>query len=200
MHKAPPFRALLPVLIIVLLLSACGAAERPSTGDAETAPAYSFNVDPELLGEAYEDRTLGIRLSPPAEWGEAPSSLRDEIADRLAESEDIADADRVLRALFVERSSGSALVVYEPLERDDPGTVFDQWVGRDAETAEFRHNDLEFYQARVVAQDSVRFTLVTEPRESVVAIIQYIVPQGRFQDIGRRIESSIGSIEPFPDS
>jgi hypothetical protein len=184
-------------LITVALLSACGASDRPSTGDAETAPAYSFNVDPDLLGEQYADRALGLQLSPPAEWTEAPASLREQIAERITEGTDVADAETALRALFVERSSGSVLVIYEPLERDDPGAVFDQWVGRAAESAEFRHNGLDFYQARVVTEGSVRFTLVTEARDGVVAIVQYILPEGRFQEIGRRIESSIGSIEPF---
>jgi hypothetical protein len=183
--------------MIVALLSACGASDRPSTGDAETAPAYSFNVDPDLLGEQYADRSLALQLSPPVEWTEAPASLREQIAERITEGTDVADAETALRALFVERSSGSVLVIYEPLERDDPGAVFDQWVGRAAESAEFRHNGLNFYQARVVAEGSVRFTLVTEARDGVVAIIQYILPEGRFQEIGRRIESSIGSIEPF---
>ena len=181
----------------VILLSACGASDGPSTGDAETAPAYSFNVDPDLLGEQYGDRALGLQLSPPVEWTEAPASLREQIAERITEGTDVADAETALRALFVERSSGSVLVIYEPLERDDPGAVFDQWVGRAAESAEFRHNGLDFYQARVVTEGSVRFTLVTEARDGVVAIIQYILPEGRFQEIGRRIESSIGSIEPF---
>jgi hypothetical protein len=195
MHASLRFPLLL--LGVVVFLSACGASDRPSTGDAETAPAYSFNVDPDLLGEQYADRALGIQLSPPAEWSEAPSSLREEIAARVTEGADVSDAESALRALFIERSSGSALVVYEPLERDDPGAVFDQWVGREAESAEFRHNGLDFYQARVVTEGSVRFTLVTEARDGVVAVIQYILPQSRFQEIGRRIESSIGSIEPF---
>lgn len=195
MHTPLRFPVLL--LVTVVLLSACGASERPSTGDAETAPAYSFNVDPDLLGEQYADRTLGLQLSPPVEWTEAPAALRDEIAERVAEDADVADAETALRALFVERNSGSVLVIYEPLERDDPGAVFDQWVGPAAESAEFRHNGLDFYQARVVTEGSVRFTLVTEARNDVVAVIQYILPQSRFQEIGRRIESSIGSIEPF---
>jgi hypothetical protein len=195
MHTPLRFPVLL--FITIVLLSACGASDRPSTGDAETAPAYSFNVDPDLLGEQYADRALGLQLSPPADWTEAPATLRDEIAQRITEGTDVADAETALRALFVERSSGSALVIYEPLERDDPGAVFDQWVGRAAESAEFRHNGLDFYQARVVGEGSVRFTLVTEARDGVVAIVQYILPEGRFQEIGRRIESSIGSIEPF---
>ncbi len=195
MHTPLRFPVLL--LVTVVLLSACGASERPSTGDAETAPAYSFNVDPDLLGEQYADRTLGLQLSPPVEWTEAPAALRDEIAERVAEDAEVADAETALRALFVERNSGSVLVIYEPLERDDPGAVFDQWVGPAAESAEFRHNGLDFYQARVVTEGSVRFTLVTEARNDVVAVIQYILPQSRFQEIGRRIESSIGSIEPF---
>lgn len=182
---------------MIVLLSACGASERPSTGDTESAPAYSFNVDPDLLGEQYEDGALGIRLSPPAEWTEAPASLRDEIAEGVAESADVSDAETALRALFVERSSGSVLVVYEPLERDNPGAVFDQFVGQAAETAQFSHNELDFYQARAVTEGSVRFTLVTEARDGVVTVIQYILPQARFQEIGRSIESSIGSIEPF---
>ena len=195
MHASLRFLPLL--FVFVVLLSACGASDRPSTGDAETTPAYSFNVNPDLLGEEYADRALGIRLSPPAEWTEAPASLREEIAQQLTESTNIADAETALRALFVERSSGSALVVYEPLERDDPGAVFDQWVVPEAESAEFRHNGLDFYQARVLTEGIARFTLVTEPRDGVVATIQYTLPQSRFQEIGRSIESSIGSIEPF---
>jgi hypothetical protein len=192
-----PLRFPLLVLITAILLSACGVSDRPSTGDAETAPAYSFNVDPDLLGEQYADGALGLQLSPPVEWTEAPASLREQIAERITEGTDVADAETALRALFVERSSGSVLVIYEPIERDDPGAVFDQWVGRAAESAEFRHNGLDFYQARVVTEGSVRFTLVTEASDGVVSIIQYILPEGRFQEIGRRIESSIGSIEPF---
>ncbi|NBB91379.1 MAG: hypothetical protein GVY23_09275 [Spirochaetes bacterium] len=196
MHTSLRFLVLL--FGFAVLLTACGDSDRrPSTSDAETAPAYSFNVDPDLLGEQYADRALGIRLSPPAEWTEAPASLREEIAQQLSEGTDIADAESALRALFVERSSGSALVVYEPLERDDPGAVFDQWVGPAAESAEFRHNGLNFYQARAFTEGSARFTLVTEPRDGTVAVIQYILPQSRFQEIGRSIESSIGSIEPF---
>jgi hypothetical protein len=192
------FRLALLTPALLLVLSACGGdGNRQSTGGADTAPQYSFNVDPELLGDEYADRALGIRLAPPADWTEAPSSLREQIGQQLAAgSEDIA-LDAALRTLFVERSSGSALIVYEPLESDDPGAIFDEWVGRAAETAEFRHNGLRFYQARVVGEQDVRFTLVTEARNGVVTVIQYFLPQGRFQEIGRRIESSIGSIEPF---
>lgn len=190
-------RATAAVLLVSLWLVSCGGGERPSTGGAETAPEYSFNVDPEFLGEEYADRGLGLRLSPPAEWSEAPSALREQIGAQLTDAAPSADIEATLRALFVERSSGSALVVYEPLERDDPGAVFDQWVGQAAETAEFRHNELHFYQARVVTEREVRFTLVTEPPNGTVAVIQYFMPQSRFGEIGRRIESSIGSIAPF---
>jgi hypothetical protein len=188
--------AALLLLTVVLLLSGCGGRDGSGTGGAETAPAYSFNVDPELLGEEYADRALGLRLAPPSEWSEAPAALREQIAGQIA-AETGTDAASALRALFVERSSGSALVVYEPLERDDPGRVFDEWVGQAAETAEFRHNGLRFFQARVVTEREVRFTLVTEARDGAVAVIQYFMPQSRFQEIGRRIESSIGSIAPL---
>lgn len=195
MPRALPATAAL--LILSLGLAACGGSERPSTGRAETAPEYSFNVDPELLSEEFADRGLGLRLSPPAEWSEAPSALREQIGAQLTEAAPSADIEATLRALFVERSSGSALVVYEPLERDDPGAVFDEWVGQAAETAEFRHNGLRFFQARVVTEREVRFTLVTEAQDGSVAVIQYFMPQSRFQEIGRSIESSIGSIAPF---
>lgn len=188
--------AALLLISVVFLLSGCGGGDSSGTGGAETAPAYSFNVDPDLLGEEYADRALGLRLAPPAEWSEAPAALREQIAGQIA-AETGADAASALRALFVERSSGSALVVYEPLERDDPGAVFDEWVGQAAETAEFRHNGLRFFQARVVTEREVRFTLVTEAQDGSVAVIQYFMPQSRFQEIGRRIESSIGSIAPF---
>lgn len=183
-----------------ILLSSCGSEARDggrAADGGDEATQYSFNVDPDLLGEEYGDRELGLRLAPPEGWVQAPDSLKEQVRSQVTENADISAAEMGLRTLFVDRSSGSALIVYDPFERDDPRAVFGEWVGRAAETAEFRHNGLQFYQARVVTERDVRFTLVTEARDGVVTVIQYFLPQARFQEIGRSIESSIGSIEPL---
>jgi hypothetical protein len=187
-------------LVLVILLSSCGSEARENgraAGAGDEVPQYSFNVDPERIGEKYGDRELGLRLAPPEGWVQAPESLKEQVRSQVTENTDITAEEMGLRTLFVDRSSGSALIVYDPFERDDPGAVFDEWVGPDDETAEFRHNGLHFYQARRVTEAEVRFTLVVEAQDGVVTVLQYFMPQAHFKEIGRSVESSIGSIEPL---
>jgi hypothetical protein len=191
-------RLLVPVgLALAVVLTSCGDSDGSSRSSGEQAPQYSFNVDRELLGNEYADRALGLRLFPPEGWAEAPPELREQVRSQVAEGTELSAAEVGLRTLFVERSSGSALVVYEPIESDNPADVFEQWTVPEDETAEFRHNGLRFFQARMVTEKQVRFTLAVEARDGMVTVLQYFMPQAHFKQVGRSIESSIGSIEPL---
>jgi hypothetical protein len=182
---------------LVLALVSCGNQDSGSSTSDDETPRYAFNVDSDLIGEEYGDRQLGLTIAPPAGWAQAPDSLEEQIRNRVAANTDITSEELGLRTLFIDRSSGSALLVYDPFERDDPGAVFDEWVGPEDQTAEFRHNGLHFHQARRVTEQEVRFTLAVEGRDGVVTVLQYFMPQTHFKEIGRSIESSIGSIEPL---
>lgn len=175
---------------LFLALSGCARDESPPDGPAQpddSVPVYSFAVDPALL---QEEQVLpgGISLRVPRGWQiqDAGSPLFQQFQPARAEGYEL--------ELLAVSEQGAAMIVGTYGDAPSPEAVA-QGVTDDPDSRDhFRHNGLEFHQARVMTEEAILFVLATATSAGTVTVQFVLAADTLDEQTMRRVESAIGSI------
>ena len=217
-----PVRRLLPlVLLLGFATAGCGPSQQKgeAQGDAQGgAPAgaapqaerrfveKSFDVDPALLGYTYDDSTLGIRFAPPRGWAPLDEEMFGQVRAALERIQlpEHHFVSRPVRIFYGEAQHGYMIVSEfrnwpTPL---DAVAAMDEYrsmvAATDADLAlhesVYRHGKLDVYQLILTNPLMVDTRLIAMREGRPPVQIDYLVPLGALEAVGKAIEASVGSI------
>lgn len=192
-------------LILALFLSCDGADKGPPVQDV------GFTIVESDLGESYASTDLGIVFTPPVGWLQLEESQKQQVADALMERAGESDYDLQIDALFLDTSSLSfaAVSVIPGLEagelREYVNQLAEQVGQRTREISpdtgvdamRFKVGDLVVDQLRHLMPDRAATTLVFVAPGGQIAQIDYSIPVSVFELEVRKLESSVGSLQPI---
>ena len=198
---------LVPVVVLILALVACGD-DRPLNDGPTTAapPEARFTIDADRLDEPYRNGEIGIAFRPPAGWEPLEPEQRDLIAAAVMEVQEDGRYSLHLVDLFLRTETLSFAAISrvtrngEPV-RDLPAYVEDyERILVPAEDdqlrarSEFSVNDIAVTQFRHMQSGRISFTLVFAGSDGTVVQLNYSIPPAAYEDEGAKLESSVGTL------
>lgn len=181
-----------------------GCGEDAADGEPEE---MTFEVDPNLLGPAWTDSTLGITVVPPQGFQAASDEFMANVKGQMPAPEDADEFFVLPEMVFAPPASSTRLFVSRFMGRG-PGPLSEEWIeGYLASAAEkAAPNEIEsdryLLRGRPVLQvliqgEFVNRRLVSAVEGRPVVQVDYLVPRTEYADRLEAIESSIGSLERF---
>ncbi len=188
---------LIPIVALALALSSCGADS--TTRQPVSIPAdMAFQIDTFLLGPAYRDSTLRVAVRPPRDWRYIDQANPAPLGQALRERLDSLGFER--HALFFD-TSAQAFLVLLPATETTAGKAAGlapaaNWktLSRDS----FTYHGFQVEQSVQRSDELIHFRLAFQ-RDSLPDFrLEYFVPHAAYtESTGRRIESSLGSVNSF---
>ncbi|TVR67991.1 MAG: hypothetical protein EA427_11750 [Spirochaetaceae bacterium] len=178
---------------LFLTLAACARDDSPPVSPAlqdEEIPVYTFSVDPSLLQEE-EILPGGIALRVPRGW------IVQEPGSPLFQQFQPAGAEGFELDLLALSDEGAAMIAGTYREDVSPEAVASRVTEDPGSRDHFRHEGLEFHQARVMTEEAVLFVLATATPAGTVMIQFVLATEAVQEQTMRQVESAIGSIRPL---
>jgi len=202
MHR--PIRITILSLAAVALV-ACGASDQAVEPTVQPDDVV-FSVDPALIGDVYENRAIGLRVRPPAQWTRLEEQQRDAVGQSLTDRQMESDVRLALQDAFVHPTSLSFFAVSLVQDANGPLTEIDEYVEQLAEQVAQEDNEVASYapfsvggvpvhQFRFLREERINFTLILSGSTGRVAQLDYSIPLQAYEEEGTKLESSIGSIQ-----
>ncbi len=189
-------------ILVLILLATIGFVSCNNDDPHESENTIEFRVNPEWVGPAIADSSLGISFQPPASCIKMPASFVDEVQAELVKQFAQSDDFSIEPAhIFIdEQNSFVCLISTLPDVNSDStaddykAELYETWQENDVEQTEFIYNKFIIYQTLVMSPVRVQFILVV-PRSAQSSFrIDYIIPKENYSGQIEAIESSIGSL------
>jgi hypothetical protein len=210
-----PWRGLIALAAISLLLVACAPDDRDAVGSEEPGGSESspveFEVVPEYLDDPYQSPELGIRFRPPLGWQPLEPDQREQVADALLAEQGDARHSLSLVEIFLRAETLSFAVLSRVTLEDAPiddiadyANAFEESLGPPNEeiraTARFSVGGVPVTQIRHALGDRIVFTLVFPSAAGEVLRIDFSIPASAYEEEGIKLESSIGTLQRIDTS
>lgn len=187
--------SLLLLILATLTLWACSS-------DKSSVDTVSFTVNPELLGDRFENTSDGFSLQAPVEWVAAPESVLDQIHEQMPTTADPKTSPEII-ALYRNAGIGAHLAVgryADGMDVEQCAAVVDMHAtnlgsqfGNDrVKKDRFTYKDSPVDQLMVLGDDLVIIKLFVHGH--AMYQLDYVVPRSGYESQLRAIESSIGSV------
>lgn len=190
--------------VLALALSGCG----PTTRTAAESP--TFTVNPDAIGERYDNRDLGISLHPPVGWIIVSENQRQAVVNALASEQDDDEYSLVVVDIFFNTENLSLASLSVPTEGDGGAVSYNDYVeafaatigvagpeaGDEAEPTmtPFSVNDITVTEFRHIQSERITFTLIFSSPTDTLVQLDYSIPTAAYQREGTKLESSIGTL------
>ena len=166
-----------------------------------------FNVDETQLEPVVMDTVLKIAIAAPKNWKQIDDSMLAQVVSKL-DTQPVQGLQMTPRWIFLNEGSRSMCVVSElnGVEIAPDETLLatlttayrNQFPNAKVQQAIFMKDAFRIHQLMVIAADFVRIKLICDAPETLIFEVDYHVPRDVYQTELRAIESSIGSLKPYP--
>ena len=186
----------------IILLAALGFVACNNDDQSIVENTIEFRVNPERVGPAIADSSLGITFQPPASCVKMPASFVNEVQAELVKQFAQSDDFSIEPAhIFIDEQNSFVCLIStlpdinsDSTAEDYEADLYETWQENDVEQTEFIHNGFNIYQTLVMSPIRVQFILVVpQPRQPSFRI-DYIIPKENYSGQIKAIESSIGSL------
>ncbi len=192
----------LGIALLATIFVGCGVRS-PSAG---ATGEVEFEVDPELLDSAYENRALGVAFRPPRDWIALSPEQRQGVSEGLAREQGGQEFSLEIVDVFLETQSLSFASLSRVIDADGPTAqrsdyLEHYWANLEAgeeddlrSRASFTVNGLNVEQIRHSPGDRITFTLITTAGDGTVIQFDYSIPESAYATEAPKLESSIGTL------